>query len=259
MDTARHRFILVLALVSLTLLSATSLTAQEVLTNDSVLAMKKAGMSDSLILAKIRTSQTKFDTSTKGLIGLKSAGLSDQIIEAMVGHSGSAGSPPAAAAPAAPAAAGATTAKETIFHLTGNKYVELAAASSSVEFNTSFFDSKSELVLRGKKAQYRISDRKPVFYSTWSANDVPLVRLKPGSDHDDRNLKISSGSYAPFGGSTKFGVRSEDKVDVESEKDARGLYKMTPKEPLKPGEYGFVLTYGMAGGTSGRVFDFGVD
>jgi hypothetical protein len=48
-------------------------------------------------------------------------------------------------------------------------------------------------------------------------------------------------------------------VDVESEKDARGLYKMTPKEPLKPGEYGFVLTYGMGGGTSGRVFDFGVD
>jgi len=36
MDTARLRFMLVLALVSLTLLSATSLTAQEVLTNDSV-------------------------------------------------------------------------------------------------------------------------------------------------------------------------------------------------------------------------------
>ena len=262
MDTARLRIMVVLALVSLTLVSATSLTAQEVLTNDSILAMKKAGMSDSLILAKIRTSQTKFDTSTKGLIGLKSAGLSDQIIEAMVGHAGSAGSPPAAAAPAAPvaAAARATTAKETIFHLTGNKYVELAAASSSVEFNTSVFDSKTELVLKGKKAPYRISDRKPVFYSTWSANDVPLVRLKPGSDHDDRNLKISSGSYAPFGGSIKYGVRSEDKVDMEAaDRDARGLYKLIPKEPLKPGEYGFVLTYGMAGGTSGRVFDFGVD
>ena len=112
----------------------------------------------------------------------------------------------------------------------------------------------------GRKAQYRIADKKPVFYSTWSANDAPLVRLKPGSDHDDRNLKISSGSYAPFGGSVKYGVRSEDKVDMEaSEKDARGLYKLTPKEPLKPGEYGFVLTYGMAAGASGRVYDFGVD
>jgi hypothetical protein len=62
------------------------------------------------------------------------------------------------------------------------------------------------------------------------------------------------------GGSMKYGVRSEDKVDLEAaEKDARGLYKLTPKEPLKPGEYGFVLTYGMAAGASGRVYDFGVD
>jgi len=121
-------------------------------------------------------------------------------------------------------------------------------------------DSKSELVLKGRKATYRIADKKPVFYSTWSANDAPLVRLKPGSDHDDRNLKISSGSFAPFGGSVKYGVRSEDKVDMEAaERDARGLYKLTPKEPLKPGEYGFVLTYGMATGASGRVYDFGVD
>jgi hypothetical protein len=86
------------------------------------------------------------------------------------------------------------------------------------------------------------------------------VRLKPGSDHDDRNLKISSGSFAPFGGSVKYGVRSEDKVDMEAaERDSRGLYKLTPKEPLKPGEYGFVLTYGTATGASGRVYDFGVD
>ena len=121
------------------------------------------------------------------------------------------------------------------------------AANAALEFNTGFFDSKSELVLKGRKAPYRIADKKPVFYSTWSANDVPLVRLKPGSDHDDRNLKISSGSFAPFGGSVKYGVRSEDKVDMEAaERDARGLYKLTPKEPLKPGEYGFVLTYGMA-------------
>jgi hypothetical protein len=94
--TARLRLTLVLAVAALTLLSATSLTAQDVLTNDSVISMKKAGLSDSLMLAKIRSSASKFDTSTKGLIALKNAGISDPIIEAMVGHSGS----PAAVAPA---------------------------------------------------------------------------------------------------------------------------------------------------------------
>src|SRR5262250_77375 len=253
---------LTLVLAALTLFIATSLTAQEVLTNQSIISMKKAGLSDSIIISKIKSSQTKFDASTQGLIGLKNAGLSDQVIEAVV-NAGAAPAPaaPAAAAPAAPAAAAAPAAsRESIVHLVAGKAVELVPANASMEFSTGFFDSKSELVLQGRKATYRIADKKPVFYSTWSANDAPLVRLKPGSDHDDRNLKISSGSFAPFGGSVKYGVRSEDKVDMEaSERDARGLFKLTPKEPLKPGEYGFVLTYGMAAGASGRVYDFGVD
>jgi len=256
------RLRLTLVLAALALFSATSLTAQEVLTNQSLISMKKAGLSDSIIISKIKSSQTKFDASTQGLIGLKNAGLSDQVIEAVV-NAGAAPAPaaPAAAAPAAPAAAAAPAAsRESIVHLVAGKAVELVPANASMEFSTGFFDSKSELVLQGRKARYRIADKKPVFYSTWSANDAPLVRLKPGSDHDDRNLKISSGSFAPFGGSVKYGVRSEDKVDMEaSEKDARGLFKLTPKEPLKPGEYGFVLTYGMAAGASGRVYDFGVD
>jgi hypothetical protein len=248
------RLTLVLALAALTLFAATSLTAQEVLTNDSLIALKKAGLSDSVIISKIRSSQTKFDTSTNALVNLKKAGFSDQVIEAVVNASSPAA--PAAAAPAATPAA----AREGIMQLVAGKSVELVPANASLEFSTGFFDSKSELVLRGRKATYRFADKKPVFYSTWSPNDAPLVRLKPGSDHDDRNLKISSGSFAPFGGSVKYGVRSEDKVDMEpAEKDARGLYKLTPKEPLPPGEYGFVLTYGMAAGTSGRVYDFGVD
>ena len=257
------RLTLVLALAALTLFAATSLTAQEVLTNDSLIALKKAGLSDSIIISKIKSSQTKFDTSTNAIIGLKKAGMSDQVIEAVV-NAGSAAPAAAAPAPAPAAPAGAAVApaasRESIVHLIGGKSVELVPANASMEFSTGFFDSKSELVLKGRKATYRIADKKPVFYSTWSANDAPLVRLKPGSDHDDRNLKISSGSFAPFGGSVKYGVRSEDKVDMESaERDARGLYKLTPKEPLKPGEYGFVLTYGTATGASGRVYDFGVD
>src|SRR5215510_5543595 len=255
------RLTLVLVLATLTLFAATSLTAQEVLTNDSLIALKKAGLSDSIIISKIKSSQTKFDVSTKGLIGLKNAGMSDQVIEAVVNAGSAAPAAAPAPAPAAPAgAAVAPASRESIVHLIAGKSVELVPANASMEFSTGFFDSKSELVLKGRKATYRIADKKPVFYSTWSANDAPLVRLKPGSDHDDRNLKISSGSFAPFGGSVKYGVRSEDKVDMEAaERDARGLYKLTPKEPLKAGEYGFVLTYGMAAGASGRVYDFGVD
>ena len=254
----RIRLTLTLVAAALTLFTATSLTAQEVLTNDSLVALKKAGLSDAIIISKIRSSQTKFDVSTKGLIGLKNAGLSDQVIEAVVNAGSAPATPPAATAPAAPAAAAATATKETIYHLAAGKYVELNPASSSMETNVSFYSNKSELVLKGRKAQYRVTDKKPVFYSAWGPNEAPLVRMKPGSDHDDRNLKIGGGSFMPFGGTQSYGVRSEDKIDVDAEKDARGLYKMTPKEPLKPGEYAFVLTFGSAAG-SGRVYDFGID
>jgi hypothetical protein len=259
--TARLRLTLVLVVAALTLLSATSLTAQDVLTNDSVVSMKKAGLSDSLILAKIRSSATKFDTSTKGLIALKNAGISDQIIEAMVNHSGAAAAPapPQQAAPPATATTTPGAARQSISYLSGGKAVELAMAVAAFEFSNSPFDAKSELVLRGRKAQYRITDKKPTFYSAWSANDAPLVRLRPGKDHDDRNLKIAGGSYAPYGGSYKYGVRSEDRIDLEpAEKDGRGYYRLTPREPLKPGEYGFVVTLGTTG-TSGQIYDFGVD
>jgi len=145
--------------------------------------------------------------------------------------------------------------------LRGDQYIELAAAVASIETNFAFFQSKSEIVLKGRKAAYRVADRQPAFVSMWAPNEVPLVRLKPGDDHDDRNLKFSSGSVMPFGGAHKQGVRTEDTVDVESDKDPRGFYRIKPRQPLAPGEYGFVLTHGFAAGAGagGKIYDFGID
>ena len=244
--------------VLMLLLCVTSVTAQEVLTNDAVIAMKKAGLSEGVILAKIRSSQAKFDTSTQALVGLKQAGLSDAVIEAMVGAgSGGPASTPAAAVPAAPTAL--PQARDTIFHLRGAQYVEMMPAVASIETNFEFFTSKSELVLKGRKAAYRLDDRQPVFFSVWAPSEVPLVKLKPGEKKDDRNLKFSSGAFMPYGGTQKTGVRTEDIIDVESEKDARGFYRLKPRQPLKAGEYGFVLTHGSAAGAVGKIFDFGID
>jgi hypothetical protein len=236
------------------LVSVASVGAQEILTNDSVIAMKKAGLSESVILAKIRSSQSKFDVSTSALVGLKQAGLSDAIIEAMMGGGG----PPAATAPRGSAVASPPQGRETIFHLKGAQYVELMPAVASIETNFQVFTSKSELVLKGRKASYRVEDRQPVFFSAWAPNEVPLVKLKPGDRHDDRNLKFSSGAFMPYGGTQTTGVRNEDVIEVDSEKDARGLYRLKPKSPLKTGEYGFVLTHGFGAG-GGKIFDFGVD
>src|SRR5437867_548751 len=77
------------------------------------------------------------------------------------------------------------------FPLARDQYIELAAAVASIETNFAFFQSKSEIVLKGRKASYRVADRQRVFLSMLAPNEAPLVRLKPGDDHDDRNLKYS--------------------------------------------------------------------
>jgi hypothetical protein len=256
------RVVLVLALVaavSLSLPGATSL-AQEVLTNDSVIQMVKAGLPEAVVIAKIKSTSTKFDLKTDSLVGLKKAGVSDKVLEAMVAAgSGSASSTTAMPAPPAPAmAAGALKNQDVIYQLLGGKYVEMFATSANLETNMAFFQSKSEVVLEGRKAQYRTTEKQPVFLSTYSSTDAPLVRLKQGDDHNDRNLKIGSGAFMPFGGTQKMGVRNDDKIAVTIERDPRGFYRVTPTAPLAPGEYGFILATGFGAG-SGKIYDFGVD
>ncbi|MEX2220271.1 MAG: hypothetical protein WEG40_00590 [Candidatus Rokuibacteriota bacterium] len=247
------------AVIALSLPGATSL-AQEVLTNDSVVQMIKAGLPESVVISKIRSTATKFDLRTDSLVSLKKNGVSDKVLEAMMAPATSS-SGAVAAAPAAPAAAASTGSlrdRDTIYHLIGGKYVEMFPNSANLETNMVFFQSKSEVVLEGRKAKYRLSDKQPVFLSTYGPTDAPLVKLKPGDSNDDRNLKISSGAFMPFGGTQKMGVRNEDKIATNIERDARGFYKVTPAAPLPPGEYGFILASGFGAGV-GKVFDFGVD
>jgi hypothetical protein len=58
------------------------------LTNADIIRMQKAGLSDEIILSKIATSTTNFDTGTQDLIQLKDAGVKNNIINAMVQKSG---------------------------------------------------------------------------------------------------------------------------------------------------------------------------
>lgn len=237
-------------------------SAQEVMTNETVIQLVKAGFSESVILAKIRSSQTKFDTRTDALIALKKAGVSEKVMQAMV----SGGAPPALSTPAVPAPAGAMAAvppgnrRGPIYHLSGGKQVEMIGMTGDIETSRAPFSGrKTELVLAGNKAKYRTTDRQPVFLTSSEPADVPLVRLDPGKK--DRNLRISGSSYiGPHAGSvSQKGIRSEDRVDVEAERDQRGFFRIRPRAPLPPGEYAFVLLRSSGTMPNGTLYDFGVD
>jgi len=257
---------LLLAACLLASASATApVSAQEVMTNETVIQMVKAGFSESVILAKMRSSQTKFDTRTDALIELKKAGVPEKVMQAIVSGGAPPASAPAAAAHAASAPAMAAPAPQggrrgPIYHVSGGKQVELIGTSGDIETSRAPFSGrKTELVIAGNKAKYRTADRQPVFLTSAEPADVVLVKLDPGKN--DRNLRISGSSYVgPYAGAvSQKGIRSEDRVDFEAERDQRGFTRIRPRAPLAPGEFAFVFTRTSGTMPQGVLYDFGVD
>ncbi len=69
-------------------------SSAEILTNQTVVSMVKAGLGEELVISKIKNSQNQFDVSITGILKLKEEGVSEDIITAMIdatGNSGKAG------------------------------------------------------------------------------------------------------------------------------------------------------------------------
>jgi hypothetical protein len=83
-----------LILLAMTLIcTANSQEPQHVLSNSDIVNMAKSGIGDATIILTIQRSSTKFDTSPDALIQLKSAGLSDAVLNAMLASPGNSAQP----------------------------------------------------------------------------------------------------------------------------------------------------------------------
>jgi hypothetical protein len=241
------------AFLGILALAAGDGVAQEVLTNDGVVKMVKAGLPESVIIQKIRTSERKFDTSTDALVRLKSAGVPDKVIEAMMGAPA-----PGTASAAAPSAGAAGD--PVISHVAAGSQRRLKSVTGNMEFKVEpFAGSRQEVVLPEPKAQYRIAEKEPVFVAPNAASyQWILVRLKPGKR--DRNLPMGGGGgWWTYEGTTyRHGVDPKYNIKLTTEAAPNGGLRIKPAEPLASGEYGFVAA------SRGQVnlvevFDFAVE
>ncbi len=64
--------------------TASSIGNAEVLTNDSIVQLVKAGLSEEVVVSMIKTEPTRFDVGVGGILALKTNGVSDKIINEMV-------------------------------------------------------------------------------------------------------------------------------------------------------------------------------
>ena len=87
-----------------------SVAADDALTNDDVVLLVEAGLEDSVIIAKIQSSTTAFDTSVAALVTLANKGVPNDVVAAMLGP----GKPMAEVGAMAPHEADASVARLSI-------------------------------------------------------------------------------------------------------------------------------------------------
>lgn len=262
--------------------------AQEALTNDAVIGMVSAGLSDDIIIAKIKSAKTNFDLSTPALAKLSESKVSSSVIKVMIDPK--AGEPAALATPVAAAAAVPEPSNPddpiaphdpgiylmTVTRDGVKKMVQIERAGSSHgktantwghAFSYGIAKAKWKAELPGRQAATRSKQEKPEFYmyfpptgnlgaadTVTSPSQFSLLSMEIKSDHRETAvMKIGFGTASA-------GTDEKRTLKFDVDKIRAYAYKATPSESLKEGEYAFVAAPSM-GGTGGAIiiFDFGVD
>ncbi len=272
-----------LATVLFLLLASTAWSQQlgKRITNKDVIDMTGLGLSDDVIIAKIRSANAggtlQFDTSVDGLKELKAAKVSDEVIKVMI-------NPAPAAAPIVVAAAPISNDPNLpppevgVYWKNGNAFTRVEGQAISQAkvggkagsmFTYGLRNEHWDAYLDGPQSKNIINERQPVFYlyvpDGASSSDFALIILEKKDNR--REFQIGS-----FGGITggKSGVKRDKEITFTAEHAGVRTYKIKLEAPMKPGEYAFFMGTGqqanMSGGSmgsarsggaaAGRVYDF---
>ena len=254
-------------------------------TNEDVIGMAKLGLTDDVIIAKIRAMSAagdaiSFDTGVEGLKTLKAEGVSDAVIKAMIN--------PSAAGPMVIAATSVTPMtvdpnlpppevgvywkdRANFVLLQGQALTNTKAGGKAGSlFTNGMRNQHWDATIEGPTSRNLVRERHPSFYfyvpDGSDAGDYVLIKLNKKSDH--REFQVGS-----FGGITggKSGVKKDKELAFKADHVGIRMYKVTLESDLKPGEYAFFMGTGTGatmsgarggnrsgGNASGRIYDFSV-
>ncbi|MBN2321336.1 MAG: carboxypeptidase regulatory-like domain-containing protein [Acidobacteria bacterium] len=243
------------------------LGADEILTNDSVIQLLTAGITEDLIISKIRESQHNFDLSVQGMVALKDAGASDRLMQVMLDPGRVLEETPPPSPKETPAAE-----KEPEFPTDAGVYVK--SGKEWVPFEPEFVIwetggtfrrlvtagiAEGDLNGRIEGAHSGNVVKTPLEFIIVAPEEVDikeylLIRLR--IERNDRKFQIVSGGlFSSTEGAEK------DAVEFEGTKAADRTFSVKLKK-LEAGEYGFLpnspAAGAPAGGKVGKMYTFQV-
>lgn len=277
-------------LACLVLLLGSALMAQQSLTNDSVIKLVKAGLSEDLIVTTINSSPGTYDTSANGLIALKQAGASDKVIAAVVlkaagpsatlpasapaGGSGTTlggttignGSMAPGGSPAAGSALPAGVDSVGVYYLDGNSNTWQEVPAEVVNFKTGgalkhiatvgVIKQDMNGLLGGNRSRTILKfPASFIFYvpEGRAPGEYQLLRLRVNAD--SREFRASTGGVVH-----QSGGAIRDEVDYTPKKIAPRVYQIILGEEIGKGEYGFLPPSDTVSGnniaSSGKIYTF---
>lgn len=262
----------ILFVVVLFLIPSSASSQEEVLTTESVLNMLSLGLSEEIIISKIAASEGHFDTSIGILQSMKNAGVSNNIIVAMIKKEKENKDQEKKEAE--------EERKVGLFYLKHKELIRIYPTTFSgtrtntlgTVFSYGLASSKIRSTIVGSFSNNKVISRTPEFYfffdkknnensnTDWwfstasSPNQFVLAKLHIGKN----KRELGTGKVNLYSGSS-IGVDEEDIIAINITPVNKYEFKVTPAEPLKSGEYCFFYQ-GMIpmGGFNQAVFDFSV-
>jgi hypothetical protein len=253
-------------------------------TNADVMDMVKLGLSEDVIVAKIRALSASgpdavaFDTGVEALKALKGENVPDGVIKVMINPA----PPPVAVVSGStavtmdpnlpPPEVGVYWKDRANFVLIQGQAVTNAKVGGKAGsfFTDGMRNQHWDATIEGPASKNLVRERMPTFYlyvpDGSDAGDYTLIKLNKKGDR--REFQIGS-----FGGVTggKSGVKKDKELAFKAEHVGIRTYKVTLQVELKPGEYGFFMGTGQSstmsgarggnrsgGAASGRIYDFSI-
>jgi hypothetical protein len=242
-------------------LAASFALSQESLTNDAVVKMAKAGLSDSVIINLIGQQPGNYSTKVDDLVTLKQAGVSDNVIAAMIAKAAGGPVTPAAAASNAPAtAASSSPAYEIgIYYKKPEGWAEVLPevvnwkTGGTIKSVASAGIVKKDINGNISGPTSRNTVKSPLEFMIVAADGVAiteyqLIRLRLNKDYREFRT-VTGGVFNQSSGAMR------DLVPFEGKRIAPRTYSVVLPNNLGAGEYGFLApgAFGASGNAAAQI------